>query len=84
MRPHLAAAGTTMPLKVFHTFSRMIRFDHLESRPARRVTDKLAAITEVWEKRVKAAACSPVVVVIALSDCLAGFFTFDYYWKFLR
>ena len=33
---------TTIPLKVFHTFSRMPRFDNCESRPARRVRDKLA------------------------------------------
>lgn len=43
----------TMPLKVFHTFSRMLRFDNRESRPARRVRDKLAAIREVWEKWVE-------------------------------
>ncbi|KAK0134389.1 hypothetical protein N1851_030046 [Merluccius polli] len=40
----------TMPLKIFHTYSRMIRFDDRESRPARRATDKLAAIREVWDK----------------------------------
>ncbi|XP_051522644.1 piggyBac transposable element-derived protein 4-like [Myxocyprinus asiaticus] len=43
----------TMPLKVFHTFSRMLRFDNRESRPARRMRDKLAAIREVWEKWVE-------------------------------
>ncbi|XP_030270458.1 piggyBac transposable element-derived protein 4-like [Sparus aurata] len=40
----------TMPLKVFHTYSRMLRFDDRESRPERRATDKLAAIREVWDK----------------------------------
>lgn len=43
----------TMPLKLFHIFSRMLRFDNRQSRPARRVTDKLAAIREVWEKWVE-------------------------------
>ena len=43
----------TMPLKVFHTFSIMPRFDNGESRPARCVRDKLAAIREVWEKWVE-------------------------------
>lgn len=43
----------TMPLKSFHTFSRMLRFDNRESRPARRVTDKLAAIREVWDKWIE-------------------------------
>lgn len=43
----------TMPLKLFHTYSRLIRFDDRESRPARRVTDKLAAIREVWDKWVE-------------------------------
>ncbi|XP_051566192.1 uncharacterized protein LOC127447964 isoform X1 [Myxocyprinus asiaticus] len=43
----------TMPLKVFHTFSRMLRFDNCESRHERRVRDKLAAIREVWEKWVE-------------------------------
>ncbi|CAJ1064646.1 uncharacterized protein LOC121561831 [Xyrichtys novacula] len=32
-----------MPLKVFHAYSRLLRFDDRESRPARRATDKLAA-----------------------------------------
>ncbi|XP_034041956.1 piggyBac transposable element-derived protein 4-like [Thalassophryne amazonica] len=41
-----------MPLKDFHTFSRMLRFDNRESRPARCVTVKLATIREVWEKWV--------------------------------
>ncbi|XP_029687838.1 piggyBac transposable element-derived protein 4-like [Takifugu rubripes] len=43
----------TMPLKLFHTYSRLLRFDDRESRPARRVTDKLAAIREVWDKWVE-------------------------------
>ncbi|XP_052379270.1 piggyBac transposable element-derived protein 4-like [Oncorhynchus keta] len=38
----------TMPLKVFHRYSRPLRFDYHRSRPARLVTDKLAAIREVW------------------------------------
>ncbi|XP_061910058.1 uncharacterized protein LOC133654077 [Entelurus aequoreus] len=42
----------TMPLKFFHTYSRLIRFDDRESRPVRRVTDKLAAIREVWDNVV--------------------------------
>lgn len=63
-RLHLVSGmqkGTT-PLKDFHTFSRMIRFDSCESRPARRVTDKLAAIGEVWDTWVKR----------LLSDSLVG------------
>ncbi|XP_060791674.1 piggyBac transposable element-derived protein 4 isoform X2 [Neoarius graeffei] len=43
----------TMPLKLFYTYSRMLRFDNRESRPARRVADKLAAIREVWDKWVE-------------------------------
>ncbi|XP_032419785.1 piggyBac transposable element-derived protein 4-like [Xiphophorus hellerii] len=43
----------TMPLKIFHTSSRILRFDNRESRPARRVTDKLAVIREVWDKWVE-------------------------------
>ncbi|XP_022609640.1 piggyBac transposable element-derived protein 4-like, partial [Seriola dumerili] len=43
----------TMPLTLFHTYSRLLRFDDRESRPARRVTDKLAAIREVWDKWVE-------------------------------
>ncbi|XP_047197199.1 piggyBac transposable element-derived protein 4-like [Hippoglossus stenolepis] len=35
----------TMPLKVFHTYSRLLRFD---DRKTRRATDKLAAVREVW------------------------------------
>ncbi|XP_061923076.1 uncharacterized protein LOC133662903 [Entelurus aequoreus] len=42
----------TMPLKLFHTYSRLIPFDDRESKPARRVTDKLAAIREVWDNVV--------------------------------
>ena len=36
----------TMPLKVFHRYSRLLRFDDRQSRPARPATDKLAAIRE--------------------------------------
>ncbi|KAL6456582.1 hypothetical protein MHYP_G00351260 [Metynnis hypsauchen] len=43
----------TMPLKLFHTYSRLLRFDDCESRPARRMTDKLAAVREVWDKWVE-------------------------------
>ncbi|XP_071029739.1 piggyBac transposable element-derived protein 4-like [Oncorhynchus clarkii lewisi] len=39
----------TMPLKVFHRYSRLLRFDDRQSRPARLATDKLAAIREVWD-----------------------------------
>ena len=49
----MAIFHATMPLKVFHTFSRMPRFDNRESRPARRVRDKLEDIREVWEKWVE-------------------------------
>ncbi|TWW61348.1 hypothetical protein D4764_05G0014380 [Takifugu flavidus] len=33
--------------------TRLLRFDDRESRPARRVTDKLAAIRDVWDKWVE-------------------------------
>ncbi|XP_070982190.1 piggyBac transposable element-derived protein 4-like [Oncorhynchus clarkii lewisi] len=39
----------TMPLKVFHKYSRLLRFDDRQSRPARLATDRLAAIREVWD-----------------------------------
>ncbi|XP_064841881.1 piggyBac transposable element-derived protein 4-like [Oncorhynchus masou masou] len=39
----------TMPLKVFHRYSRLLRFDNRQSRPARLATDKLTAIREVWD-----------------------------------
>nr|XP_046210847.1 piggyBac transposable element-derived protein 4-like [Oncorhynchus gorbuscha] len=39
----------TMSLKVFHRYSRLLRFDDRQSRPARLATDKLAAIREVWD-----------------------------------
>ena len=42
-----------MPLKVFHTFSRMPRYDNHEKRPSRRMGDNLAAIRQVWEKWVE-------------------------------
>jgi hypothetical protein len=48
-----ASFHAMMPLKVFHTFSRILRFDNPESRSARRVRDKLAAIRVVWEKWVE-------------------------------
>lgn len=43
----------TMPLKRFHTYSRLLRFDDRALRPARRASDKLAAIREVWDEWVK-------------------------------
>ncbi|XP_038854958.1 uncharacterized protein LOC120052200 [Salvelinus namaycush] len=39
----------TMPLKVFHRYSRLLRFDDRQSRPAKLATDKLAAIRDVWD-----------------------------------
>ena len=39
----------TMPLKLFHTYSRLLRFDERETRRRRRATDKLAAVREVWD-----------------------------------
>jgi hypothetical protein len=39
----------TMPLKVFHRYSRLVRFHDRQSRPIRLATDKLAAIREVWD-----------------------------------
>lgn len=43
----------TMPLKLFHTYSRLLRFDDRELRPARRATNKLTGIREVWDKWVE-------------------------------
>ena len=43
----------TIPLKIFHTFSKMLRFDNRVSRPVRCVTDKLAAIRRIWDKWVE-------------------------------
>ena len=45
----MAIFCATMPPKAFHTFSRMQQFDNRESRPARRVRDKLAAIRGLGE-----------------------------------
>ena len=39
----------TMPLKVFQTYSRLLRFDDRETRRERRASDKLAAVREVWD-----------------------------------
>ena len=39
----------TMPLKLFHTYSRLLRFDDHETRRRRRATDKLAEMREVWD-----------------------------------
>ncbi|KAJ8001201.1 hypothetical protein DPEC_G00190420 [Dallia pectoralis] len=41
---------TTMPLKVFYAYSSLLRFDDRETRPARRVVDKLAAVRELWDE----------------------------------
>ena len=43
----------TMPLQIFHTYSRLLRFDDCESGPARHATDKLVVIREVWEEWVE-------------------------------
>ena len=43
----------TMPLKLFYTYSSTIRFDNRGTRAARRATDKLAAIREVWDMWVE-------------------------------
>ena len=42
----------TMPLKLFHTYSRLQRFDDRETRRRRRATDKLAPVREVWDARL--------------------------------
>ncbi|XP_032364545.1 piggyBac transposable element-derived protein 4 [Etheostoma spectabile] len=39
----------TMPVKRFHLYSRMLRFDDRESRAERLATDKLAAVRDVWD-----------------------------------
>ena len=43
----------TMSLEMFRTISAVLRFDNRETRPARCVTDKLAAIRDVWDKWVE-------------------------------
>ncbi|CAJ1086718.1 activating transcription factor 7-interacting protein 1 isoform X3 [Xyrichtys novacula] len=43
----------TMSLGKFRTISAVLRFDDRETRPARRITDKLAAIRDVWDKWVQ-------------------------------
>lgn len=42
----------TVPLNVFHTFSRMITSDKSEFRPAQHVTDKLVAIKDAVRDQV--------------------------------
>ncbi|XP_034743420.1 piggyBac transposable element-derived protein 4-like [Etheostoma cragini] len=39
----------TMPVKRFHLYSRLLRFDNRESRAERLASDKLAAIQDVWD-----------------------------------
>ena len=39
----------TMPLKLFHTYSRLLHFDNRETRRRRRAMDKLGAVREVWD-----------------------------------
>lgn len=43
----------TMSLQTFHVFSGVLHFDSKETRVARRVNDKLAAIRDVWYKWVE-------------------------------
>ena len=43
----------TMPLKLFCTYSRLLHFDDRETRRWRRVTDKLAAVRQVWDAWVE-------------------------------
>ena len=43
----------TMPLQIFHTYSRLLRFDDCEAGPARHATDKLVVIREVWVEWVE-------------------------------
>ncbi|XP_045072036.1 uncharacterized protein LOC123485190 [Coregonus clupeaformis] len=46
----------TMPLKVFHAYLRLLRFDDRQTRAERRAAgggDKLAAVREVWDKWVE-------------------------------
>ncbi|KAE8277988.1 hypothetical protein D5F01_LYC23985 [Larimichthys crocea] len=43
----------TMSLKVFHVYSKLVRFDDRETRAERRTTDKLAAVRKVWDAWVE-------------------------------
>ncbi|KAK0149742.1 hypothetical protein N1851_009502 [Merluccius polli] len=52
----LILAGPEVRLQLVYGMQRvegLIRFDDRESRPARRATDKLAVIREVWDKWVE-------------------------------
>ncbi|KAE8280226.1 hypothetical protein D5F01_LYC20780 [Larimichthys crocea] len=43
----------TMSLKVFHVYSKLVRFDDCETRAERRASDKLAAVRKVWDTWVE-------------------------------
>lgn len=43
----------TALLELFQTISAVLRSNHCETRPRRHVTDKLAAIGDVWDNRVE-------------------------------
>lgn len=64
----------TMPLKMFQRLSRVIRFDDKRTRDARRQTDKLAPIREMWDKWVERL---PLMynpgLNVTVDECLVGF-----------
>lgn len=64
----------TMPLKMFKRLSRVIRFDDKRTRDARRQTDKLAPIREMWDKWVERL---PLMynpgLNVTVDECLVGF-----------
>ncbi|XP_016409956.1 piggyBac transposable element-derived protein 4-like, partial [Sinocyclocheilus rhinocerous] len=65
---------TTMPLKDFERLSSVLRFDDKSTRAARRETDKLAPIRELWEKWVER---FPMMynpgLNVTVDECLLGF-----------
>ncbi|XP_058628873.1 uncharacterized protein LOC131538778 [Onychostoma macrolepis] len=64
----------TMPLKDFERLSSVLRFDDKSTRAARRETDKLAPIRELWEKWVERL---PMMynpgLNVTVDECLLGF-----------
>ncbi|XP_067234874.1 piggyBac transposable element-derived protein 4-like [Chanodichthys erythropterus] len=63
-----------MPLKDFERLSSVVRFDDKSTRAARRETDKLAPIRELWEKWVERL---PMMynpdMNVTVDECLIGF-----------
>ena len=50
-------SGRVMPLKLFHAYLRLLRFDDHKSRLVRHAMGKLAAMREGWDKRAERLPC---------------------------